>query len=166
MNLNVCDDQQASDGMLSKQHTQNHRKIIGDILVALQKQEDIMKQLTEDLEFFRNKYKSSLNYDNGAGCYLADIGDKTIDLRSYDTDLGNGVIAAETAADFLGYRSAMNNFQMGFKKTKEEIEKIWEDVDLVRDVDNDKWVRKDSLKISSKWEADALEKGRKAAVQE
>lgn len=166
MDLDVRDDQQASDGMPSKHHTENHRKTIGDILVALQKQEVIMKQLTNDLEFFRNKYKSSLNHDNGAGCYLADIGDETIDLRSYQTDLGNGVISAETAAHFLGYRSAMNNFQMGFKKTKEEIEKIWENIDLVRDIDNGEWVRKDSLKIPSKWEAGRLEKGRKAAAPE
>lgn len=83
-----------------------------------------MKQLTKDLEFFRNKYKDSLNYDNGARCYLADVGDETIDLRSYQMDLGNGVITVETAAEFLGYRSAIDNFQMGFKKTKEEIEKI------------------------------------------
>jgi hypothetical protein len=46
-----------------------------------------------------------LGHDNGTGCYLADIGDETIDLRSY-TDLGNRVIATETAADFLGYKSA------------------------------------------------------------
>jgi hypothetical protein len=59
-----------------------------------------------------------LGYDNGTGCYLADVGDETIDLRSYNPDLGDGVIAAETAADYLGYRSAMNNFQMGFEKTK------------------------------------------------
>lgn len=164
MDTNVCDKQQTRDSTLSKLHKQNHRKIIKDLLVAVQKQEDIMKHLTKDLEFFRNKYKKSLDYDNGTGCYLADIRDEIIDLRSC-TDLGNGVIAAETAADYLGYRSAMHNFHMGFEKTKKEIEKIWEDIDVVRDVDNKEFVQKDSLKIP-KWEADALEKGRKAAAQE
>jgi hypothetical protein len=106
-----------------------------------------------------------LNYDNGAGCYLADVGDETIDLRSYQTDLGNGVITAETASNFLKYRSAMDNFQMGFKKSNEEIEKIWNDVELVRDIDNNAWVRKESVKISTKWETDILEKDKKAAVQ-
>jgi hypothetical protein len=56
------------------------------------------------------------------------------------------VITAERATDFLGYRSAMDNFQMGFKKTKEEMETIWEDVDLVKD--GDEWAQKDSLQIS------------------
>lgn len=59
----------------------------------------------------------------------------------------------------------MNNFLMGFETTKKEIEKVWEHVDVVRDIDNDEFVQKDSLKIPN-WEADALEKGRKAAAQE
>jgi hypothetical protein len=33
---------------------------------------------------------------------------------------------------------------MGFEKTKKETEKIWEDVDVVRVIDNDQFVRKDS----------------------
>lgn len=164
MDLNVCDDQ-GSDGIPSEQHTRDHREILKELLVAIQKQEDIMKQLTEDLTFFRDKYKSSLDYDNGAGCYLADIGDETIDLRSYQTDLGNGVITAVTAANYLGYRSAMKNFQMGFKKSNEKIEKIWNNIEVVRDIDNNVWVRKESVNISSKWEIDALEKGKLAASQ-
>lgn len=70
---------------------QSHRKIVGDLLVAVQEQEDIMKQLTKDFEYFRGKYKNSLGYGNGTGCYLADVGEETIDVRSY-IDLGNGVI--------------------------------------------------------------------------
>lgn len=164
MDSTVCDKQKASDSTPSKSYNEEHRKIIGDLLVAIQKQEDIMEHLTRDLEFFRTKYKNSLDYDNGTGCYLADVGDQTVDYRS-DMDVGNGVITAETATDYLGYKSAMCNFQMGFEKTKKEIEKIWEDVDVVRDVDSAQFVQKDSLKIPN-WEAVGLEKGRKAAAQE
>ena len=164
MSTTLSDDQQASDSMSSKPYAPNHCNIIKDLLTAIQKQEDTMKKLNKDLEFFRNKYNSSLNYDNGTGCYLADVGDETIDMRSY-MDLGNGIISAETAANFMGYRTAMDNFQMGFEKTKEEIEKIWEDVDMVRDVDSEQFVQKGSVKIP-KWEVDALEKGRKVAARE
>jgi hypothetical protein len=106
-----------------------------------------------------------LSYDNGTGCYLADHGDEIIDLRSFDMDVRNGVISAATAADYLGYRSAMDNFLLGMETTKREIERVWGDVDVVRDIDNDEFVRKDLVKVAN-WEANALEKGRKAAVQE
>lgn len=164
MDPNEYDDRQVGDGTPSKTHAWNHRKIIEDTLVVIQKQEDIMKQLSQDLEFFRKNCKDSLDYDIGNGNYLADVGDETIDLRSYQKDLGNGEITAETATEYLGYKSAMDNFQMGFKRTKEEVEKVWKDVDLVKD--GDEWFQKDSLKISSKWEVDALDRGRKAAAQE
>jgi hypothetical protein len=124
-----------------------------------------MKQLTRDLEFFRNKYKNALGYDNGTGCYLADHGDETIDIRSSNMDVWNGVISAETAADYLEYRSATDNFLLGMETTKREIGRIWEDVEVVRDTDNNEFVRKDLLKVAN-WEADTLEKGRRAAVQE
>ncbi|KAL8922657.1 MAG: hypothetical protein Q9172_003472 [Xanthocarpia lactea] len=151
--------------MPSKIYPPNHHSIIiKSLLIAIQKQQDIMEHLTRDLEFFRNKFKESLDYDNGTGCYLADVGDETIDLRSH-MDLGNGIIGAETAVDYVGYRSSMNNFQMGFEKTKDEIEKIWKVVDLVRDTERDQLIRQDSMTIP-KWEAEALEKGRKAAAQE
>lgn len=164
MNPSGSEDQQASDSMPPKLHPPNHHSIIRGLLIAMQKQQNIMEHLTKDLEFFRNKLKESLNYDNGTGCYLADMGDETIDLRSY-TDLGNGIIGAETAVDYMGYRSTMNNFQLGFEKTKDEIEKIWKAVDLVRDTEKGQLIRADSLTIP-KWEAEALEKGRKAAAQE
>lgn len=165
MNPSGSEDQQASDSMPSKPYPPNHHSIIiKNLLIAMQKQQDIMEHLTKDLQFFRNKLKDSLDYDNGTGCYLADVGDETIDLRSY-TDLGNGIIGAETAVDYMGYRSTMKNFQMGFEKTKDEIEKIWNIVDLVRDVEKGQLIREDSLTMP-KWEAEVLEKGRKAAAQE
>ncbi len=165
MDPSGTEDQQASDSMPSTLYPPNHHSIIiKGLLIAMQKQQDIMEHLTRDLEFFRNKFKENLDYDNGTGCYLADVGDGTIDLRS-DMDLGNGIIGAETAVDYVGYRSSMNNFQMGFEKTKDEIEKIWKVVDLVRDTEKDQLTRQDSLTIP-KWEAEALEKGRKAAAQE
>ena len=166
MNPSGSEDQQASDSMPSEFYPPNHHSIIIEgLLVAMQKQQDIMEHLTKDLNFFRKKFKGSLEYDNGTGCYLADVGDETIDLRSYREDLGNGIIGAETAVDYVGYRSTMKNFQMGFEKTKDEIEQIWKVVDLVRDVDKGQLVRQDSLTIP-KWEADSLERGRKAAAQE
>lgn len=130
----------------------------------MQKQQDIMEHLTKDLQFFRNKLKHSLDYDDGTGCYFADVVDETIDLRSY-TDLGNGIPGAETAVDYMGYRITMKNFQVGFDKTKDEIEKIWNIVDLIRDVEEGQLIREDSLTIP-KWEVEVLEKGREAAAQE
>lgn len=81
----------------------------------------MMQQLTERLEFFRDKYKKSLEYD---GSYLAGMGDEIIDFRSEDADVWNGVIAVEIVVGYLGYRSTMDNFQSGLERTKEEIEKM------------------------------------------
>jgi len=36
----------------------------------------------------------------------------------------NGTITAHTVIAYLGYRSAMSNFELRFKKSKGEIEKI------------------------------------------
>lgn len=36
---------------------------------------------------------------------------------------------------------------MGFEKTKDEIEKIWKVVNLVRDIEKGQLIRKDSLTI-------------------
>ena len=114
-----------------------------------------MGQLLRDLEFFRKKFKTSLKYDSGAGDYCEETADGTEwDVRSY-TDAGDGTIKEETTVDYMGYKIAMDNFQMGFDKSKDQIEKIWKDVD----------VGKGSL-VLPKWEADGLEKGRKAAAQE
>lgn len=156
--------QQSSNNTMPTPSTQNHYKIIGDLLVAVQKQQDLMDHLTKDLVFFRDQFKKSLEYDNGDGCYLDDIGDETINLK-FHMDLGNGTVGTETAIDYMGYISAMNNFQMGFEKTKDNIEKIWKVVDVVRNVDENQLVQKDSL-MMPKWQADELEKGRKAALQE
>lgn len=105
-----------------------------------------------------------MDYNNGTRCYLTDVGDETIDLTLY-IDLGNRIIGAETAVNYMGYRSTIKNFQMGFEKTKDEIEKIWKVVNLVRDIEKGQLIREDSLTIP-KWEAEALEKDRKAAAQE
>lgn len=160
MNLNHFERRQASNKKPSEPYKPNDRKAINDLLVVLQKQEDIMKHLTKDLEFFRTQFKDSLDYDNGNGNYLADTGydDEPIDLRSYE-DVGNGTIEEETVVHYIGYKGAMDNFQMGFEKTKNEIENIWKDVDLLR------FTQGGSLNIS-KFQTDALEKGRKAAAQE
>jgi hypothetical protein len=121
----------------------------------VRKQEDIIGQLLRDLEFFRKKFKTSLEYDSGGGDYREEIGDgPEYDVRSY-TDAGDRTIKEETTVDYIGYRIAMDNFQIGFDKTKDQIEKIWKNVD----------VGKGSLALP-KWEADGLEKGRKAAAQE
>jgi hypothetical protein len=41
-----------------------------------------------------------------------------------------------TIIAYLGYRSAMSNFELGFKKSKGEIEKIWEHVGVVSNPEN------------------------------
>ena len=155
MTPNRTDYQQADENLSSKLSKTNHRKILDDLLDTVGKQEDIMGQLHRDLEFFRKKFKTSLKYDSGAGDYREETADGTEwDVRSY-TDAGDGTIKEETTVDYIGYKIAMDNFQMGFDKSKDQIEKIWKDVD----------VGKGSLALP-KWEADGLEKGRKAAAQE
>lgn len=156
MKTSVSDDQKARDGVSSRPLIPGHRKIIEELLVAVQKQQDVMARMNKDLEFFRTQYKSCLDYDNGTGCYLEDTGygDESIDLRSYE-DIGNGTITADTAIAYLGYESAMDNFELGFKKGKDEIEKIW---DRVGEVSNPEHVQ---LKIED-WAADGLEVSRKA----
>jgi hypothetical protein len=129
--------------------------IINNLLNTVRKQEDIMEHLLRDLEFFRKQVKTSLEYDIGAGDYREETSDGTACDARYWSDAGDGTIKEETAVDYMGYKVAMDNFQMGFEKTKDQIEKIWEDVD----------VGKGSLAIP-KWAADGLEKGRKAAAQE
>lgn len=89
-----------------------------------------MGQLLRDLEYFRKEFKTYLEYDSGAGNYLEETGDGTeYDIRSC-MDAGDGTIKEETIVDYSGYRIAMDNFQMGFDKTKDQIEKIWKDVDV------------------------------------
>jgi hypothetical protein len=114
-----------------------------------------MEHLLRDLEFFRKQVKTSLEYDIGAGDYREETSDGTANDIRYGSDAGDGTIKEETAVDYMGYKVAMDNFQMGFEKTKYQIEKIWKDVD----------VGKGSLAIPD-WAADGLEKGRKAAAQE
>jgi hypothetical protein len=153
-----------------RQQTENHRKIIEETLVAIQRQEDILKHLATDLEYFRKRFKNNLNDDNGTGDYLTDLGtEETIDMRWDNSDLGNGTITAESAADFCLYRSAMENFELGVSKSKEVVEGIWNDVEVVRDDDRGApggWVRKDEVKVKEMWVKDVLEKGRRAAAQE
>ena len=139
----------------SKLSKTNHCKIINDLLDTVRKQEDIMGHLLRDLEFFRKQFKTSLEYDSGAGDYREETADGTeFDIRC-GTDAGDGTIKEETAVDYIGYRIAMDNFQSGFDKTKDQIEKIWKDVD----------VGEGSLAMPKVF-ADSLEKGRKAAAQE
>jgi hypothetical protein len=155
MTSNRTDRQQVNDDLLSKLPTTDHRKILDDLLDTVRKQEEMMEHLLRDLEFFRKAFKASLECDSGAGDYREETADGTeFDIRSY-TDAGDGTIKEETAVDYTGYRIAMDNFQLGFDKTKNRIEKIWKDVD----------VGKGSL-VMPKWAADSLEKGRKAAAQE
>lgn len=70
--------------------------------------------------------------DSGAGDYREETANGTeIDIRS-STDAGDGTIKEETVVDYIGYRIAMDNFQLGFNKTKDQIEEIWKDVDVAR----------------------------------
>jgi hypothetical protein len=57
---------------------------------------------------------------------------------------------------YLGYRSAMDNFELGFKKSKDDIEKIWERVGEVSNPENVELKIEDSLEVSRK-AADRLE---------
>ncbi|OBT69040.1 hypothetical protein VE03_01297 [Pseudogymnoascus sp. 23342-1-I1] len=161
MSLPPSSTQQATPTAPSESH--NHRQIIGDLLAAIQTQKDLTKQLSETLDLFRNKYKMSLDYDNGDGDYGADNGDEEVDLRSYDADLGSGVISAESAADYVGYRSAMENLQVGIERSRGEVERIWAGVGEVRDMDGSRgFVAKEGVRVAN-WERVILEEGRKAA---
>ncbi|KAF2621500.1 hypothetical protein BU25DRAFT_495690 [Macroventuria anomochaeta] len=155
MTSNRTDRQQANDDLLSKPPKTNHRKILDNLLDTVRKQKEIMGHLLRDLEFFRKTFKTSLEYDSGAGDYREETADGTeFDIRS-STDAGDGTIKEETVVDYIGYRIAMDNFQLGFDKTKNRIEEIWKDVDVDRG----------SLKMQKVF-VDSLEKGRKAATQE
>jgi hypothetical protein len=155
MSSKRTDHQQAQDDLPSKSSTTNHRTIINNVLDTVRKQEDIMEHLLRDLEFFRKQVKTSLEYDVGAGDYREEASDGTEYDARFESDVGDGTIKEETVVYYMGYKVAMDNFQMGFEKTKEQIEKIWKDVD----------VGKGFLAIPD-WAADGLEKGRKAAAQE
>jgi hypothetical protein len=148
----------------SKTETEiRHRKIIQDTLVALQKQEDIMEHLTEDLKLFRERYKSCLSHNNAVTYYHIDAGDENIDL------LGYGVITTETVARFQEYKSAMKNFQKGFEKSKKVIDELWNQVEFFRDNLVFESMRKDEANIDldeHQWVVDALERGRRVAAQE
>ena len=150
------DHQQTQDGPPHQSPTTNERIIINRLLETVQKQEDIMKHLLRDLEFFRKQFKTNLEYDVGLGDYREETADGTeYDIRDV-TDAGDGTIKNETAVDYLGYKAAMDNFHMGFEKTKYQIEEIWKDVDK-------------SAKgpvVMPKWAAGSLEKSRKTAAQE
>jgi hypothetical protein len=80
-------------------------------------------------------------------------------------EVGNGMIIEETVVSYLGYKSAMDNFQMGFEKTKDQIEKVWKDVNVVGVVAKGQIVKKEQL-TRAQIEMDGLEKGRKVAAQE
>ena len=71
----------------------------------------------------------------------------------------NGTITAHTVIAYLGYRSAMSNFELRFKKSKGEIEKIQVHVGVVNNPEN--------IQLTiEKQVADSLEAGRKVAAQE
>ncbi|KAJ4312247.1 hypothetical protein N0V94_007549 [Neodidymelliopsis sp. IMI 364377] len=155
MTSNQPDRQQDNNNLLSKPPKTNHRKILDDLLNTVQKQEEVMRHLLRDVEFFRKTFKTSLQYDSGAGDYREETADGTeFDIRS-STDAGDGMIKEETAVDYIGYSIAMDNFQLGFNRTKERIEEMWKDADVGRG----------SLAMPKAF-ADSLEKGRKVAAQE
>ena len=129
----------------------------------MRKQQAIMEHLSRDLTFTRSQFETSLEYDNGNGNYLADVGDETIDYKAGGMDVGNGIISADTARDYMGYKVAMDNYEAGLKKTKDQLEKIWDAVRMVQR--DDEFIQKSSLTLPD-WLADGLEKGRKAAAQE
>ena len=113
-----------------------------------------MGHLLRDLEFFCRTFKTSSEYDNTAGDYREETAEETEYDARFLSDTGGGKIK-ETAGDFTSYRLAMDNFQLGFDKTENQIEEIWKDVDVGRG----------SL-VMPKWVADSLERGRKAAAHE
>ena len=155
MTSNRTDRRQANDGLPYKPSKTNHGKTLADSLDIVRKQEDIMAHVLRDLEFFRKKFKTSLEYDSAAGNYDEEWGDGTLyDCRS-DTDAGNGIIKEETMVNYIGYRIAMDNFQMGFDKTKDQIKEIWEAFEG----------GKGPLALQQ-YEMDGLEKGRRVAIQE
>lgn len=153
MTHNRTDRQQADDDTRSKPPETDHHRIL-ELLNTVRKQEETMEHLLRDLEFFRKTFKTSLAYDSGSGDYCEKTADGTeFDIRS-STDAGDGTIKDETAMDYIGYKMAMDNFQLGFDRTKNRIEEIWKDVDVGR-----------GFLAMPKWVADSLEKGRKAAAQ-
>jgi hypothetical protein len=152
---------------LPTNRTEDHRKIIEDILVALQQQEDLLKGLGHHLGFFRKRYKELLNHDIGAGQFLSDQNTgQILNLRSHQKDLGNFVVTVETAAGFWAYKYAVENLQMGVEKSKEAIEGIWKKVLEVWDDDHRMWAKRDEVMISENWVVDTLEQDRRAAAQE
>jgi hypothetical protein len=111
MTPNRTDHQQADESLPSKLSETNHRKILDDLLDTVRKQEDIMGRLLRDLEFFRNKFKTSLKYDSGAGDYREDMADGTEwDVRSY-TDAGDGTLKEETTLDYIGSKLLWTTFE-------------------------------------------------------
>jgi len=170
MTSNRTDRRRVNDGLPSKLSKTNDGKILADSLNIVRKQEEIMAHLLNDLEFFRKKFKMSLEYDSGAGDYNEEWGDGALyDVRSH-TDAGNGMIKDETMVNFAGYKLAMDNFQMGFDKTKDQIEKIWEASEGGKDSltlpqSEFDGLEKDSLALPQ-FELDGLVKGRRIAAQE
>jgi len=170
MTSNRTDHRQADDGLPATLSKTAHAKTLAGSLDIVRKQEEIMAHLLNDLEFFRKKFKRSLEYDSGAGDYEEEWGDGQLyDVRSH-TDAGNGMIKEETMVNFVGYKLAMDNFQMGFDKTKDQIEKIWEASEGGKDSLAVPRSGSDGLEESSlampQFELDGLAKGRKIAAQE
>ena len=170
MTSNRTDRRRTNDGLPSKLSKRNDGEILADSLDIVRKQEEIMAHLLNDLEFFRKKFKRSLEYDSGAGDYDEEWGDGTLYDVRYETDAGNGMIKEETMVNFVGYKLAMDNFQMGFNKTKDQIEKIWEaseggEDSLAVPQSGLDGLEEDSLAIPQ-FELDGLARGRKIAAQE
>lgn len=144
-----------TDRLMSEISQTSHRKILDDLLDTVRKQEELMGHLLRDLEFFRKESRTSFEFNSGAGDYREETADGTeCDMRS-STDAGDGTIKEETALGYTGYKLAMDNFQLSFDKTKDQIEEIWKHLD----------VDEDSLAMPRVF-VDVLENGRKAAAQE
>ncbi|KAI8943295.1 hypothetical protein NX059_001315 [Plenodomus lindquistii] len=146
---------QSQDGLPSTSPKTNHLTIILQLLEAILKEVEMVKHLNNDLEFFRKQLATSLKYDSGAGNYLEDLSDGTQWDTRGESGIGDGTIKESTAVDYLGYKAALEHFQMGFEKTKNQIETIWKEVG----------VGKDSLTVPD-WAAAKLEESRKIAAQE
>jgi hypothetical protein len=116
--------------------------------------------------YFRKMVQMRLEYDNGTPSYLTDVVNEAPDYDSYMyeyEEVGNGMIIEETVVSYLGYKSAMDNFQMGFEKSKDQIEKVWKDVNVVGVVAKGQTVKKEQL-TREQIEMDGLEKGLRVAV--
>lgn len=73
MTSNPTDRQQADNDLPSELDETIHRMILDDSLDIVRKQEEIMQHLLRDLEFFRKKFKMSLEYDSGLADYCEEV---------------------------------------------------------------------------------------------